>query len=78
MSLWYEIELAYVGAFDVRPCVRPSTLSNMSISGTSRPIATNFNLKHYWNGKKAVLCFGPGRIITLVAMTTALGMFWPL
>ena len=42
----------------VRPCVRASTLSNMNISETSRPITTKFYLKHHWGGGKAALGFG--------------------
>ena len=38
----------------VKPvCVRPSTLSDMNISATSRPIAIKFYLKHHWGGGKA-------------------------
>ena len=33
-----------------RPCIRLSTLSNMIISTTSRPIPTKFYLKHQWGG----------------------------
>ena len=54
----------------VRPCVRALTLSNMNISATSGPIATRFYLKHHWGGGKAVLCFRPDRIGTLVSMAT--------
>ena len=53
-----------------RPSVRPSTLLNINISETSGPIATKFYLKHYLGGRKAVLCFGPDRIGTLVSMAT--------
>ena len=46
----------------VRPSVcasvRASTLSNMNISETSRPITTKFYLKHHWGGGKAALGFG--------------------
>ena len=58
----------------VRACVRPSlrlsTLSNMIISTTSKPIPTKFYLKHHWGGGKAALCFEPDRIGTLVSMAT--------
>ena len=54
----------------VRPSVRLSTLSNMIISTTSRPIPTKFYLKHHWGGGKAALCFEPDRIGTLVSMAT--------
>ena len=45
-------------------------LSNMNISATSGPIITRFYLKHHWGGGKAVLCFRPDRIGTLVSMVT--------
>ena len=58
----------------MRPCVRvsvrPSTLSNMYISETSRPITTKFYLKHHWGGGKAALGFGADQIRTLVSMAT--------
>ena len=38
-----------------------STLSNMNISETSRPIAIKFYLKHHWGGGKAALGFGLNR-----------------
>ena len=41
----------------VRASVRASTLSNMNISETSRPITTKFYLKHHWGGEKAALGF---------------------
>ena len=47
-----------------------STLSNMNISETSRPITTKFYLKHHWGGGKAALCFGADQIRTLVSMAT--------
>ena len=61
-----------------RPSVRPSvcasvrasTLSNMNISATSKPIATKFYLKHHWGGGKAASGFWPDRIGTLVSMAT--------
>ena len=43
-------------------------LSNMNISETSWPIATQFYLKHHWGGGKAALGFGPDQIGTLVSM----------
>ena len=52
----------------VCPCVRASTLSNMNISETSRPITTKFYLKHHWDGGKAVLGFDADQIRTLVSM----------
>ena len=53
-----------------RPSVRLSTLSNIIISTTSRPIPTKFYLKHHWGGGKASLGFGPDRFGTLVSMAT--------
>ena len=50
--------------------VRPSTLSNMNISETSRPITTKFYLKHHWGGGKAALGFDADQIRTLVSMAT--------
>ena len=52
----------------VRPCVRASTLSNMNISETSRPITIKFYLKHHWGGGKAALGFGADQLRTLVFM----------
>ena len=60
-----ELEPAYV-----RACVRPSTLSNMNISETSRPIIIKFHQKHYWGGGLAALGLGQDRIRTLVSMAT--------
>ena len=57
-------------ASSVRPCVRASTLSNMNISETSRPITIKFYLKHHWGGGKAALGFGADQIRTLVSMAT--------
>ena len=54
----------------VRPCVRASTLSNLNISVTSRPITIKFYLKHHWDAGKAVLGFGADQIRTLVSMAT--------
>ena len=54
----------------VRACVRASTLSNMNISETSRPITIKFYLKHHWGWGKAALCFGANQIRTLVSMAT--------
>ena len=54
----------------VRPCVRASTLSNMNISETSRPITTKFYLKHHWGRGKAALGFDADQIRTLVSMAT--------
>ena len=50
--------------------VRASTLSNMNIYETSRPITIKFYLKHHWGGGKAALCFGADQIRTLVSMAT--------
>ena len=47
--------------------VRASTLSNMNISETSRPITIKF---YHWGGGKAELCFGADQIRTLVSMAT--------
>ena len=54
----------------VRASVRASTLSNMNISETSRPISTKFYLKHHWGGGKAALGFGADQVRTLVSMAT--------
>ena len=54
----------------VRPCIRASTLLNMNISETSRPITTKFNLKHHWGRGKAALGFDADQIRTLVSMAT--------
>ena len=54
----------------VRVCVRASTLSNMNISETRRPITTKFYLKHHWGERKAVLGFDADQIRTLVSMAT--------
>ena len=53
-----------------RPSVRLSTLSNIIISTTSRPVPTKFYLKHHWGGGKASLGLGPDRFGTLVSMAT--------
>ena len=50
--------------------VRASTLSNMNISETSRPITTKFYLNHHWGGGKAALGFDADQIRTLVSMAT--------
>ena len=54
----------------MRACVSASTLSNMNISETSRPITIKFYLKHHWGGEKAALGFGADQIRTLVSMAT--------
>ena len=54
----------------MRACMRASTLSNMNISETSRPIIIKFYLKHHWGGRKAALGFGADQIRTLVSMAT--------
>ena len=51
-------------------CVCVSTLLNINISETSGTFATKFYLKHHSGEGKAVLCFGPDRIGTLVSMAT--------
>ena len=53
-----------------RPCVRPSTLSNMNISETSWPIVIKFHLGHHWGGGLTALGFGLDRIRILVSMAT--------
>ena len=62
----YKVSLKYTHQAGV--CV--STLSNIDISETSRPIAIKFYLKHHWGEGKAALGFGPDRIRTLVSMAT--------
>ena len=64
-----------VGLYDgtragVCASVRASTLSNMNISETSRPITTKFYLKHHWGGEKAALGFDADQIRTLVSLAT--------
>ena len=46
-------------------CVGLSTLSNIDISETSRPIANKFYLKHHWGGGNAAFGFGPDLVATL-------------
>ena len=79
IQLYLTMSLAHqsrrlVGELIVYPWsgIRPSssTISNMNISATSRPIATKFYLKHHWFGGKAALGFGPDWIRTLVSMAT--------
>ena len=41
-----------------RPCVRLFTLSNMTISKTSRPIIIKFHQEHRWGGGLTALGFG--------------------
>ena len=53
-----------------RAGVRASTLANMNISETSRPITTKFYLKLHWAGGKAALGSGADQIRTLVSMAT--------
>ena len=50
--------------------VRLSTLSNMNISETSRPIVIKFHQKHHWSGGLAAFGFGPDPIRTFVSMAT--------
>ena len=54
----------------VRACVRPSTLSNMYISKTSRPIAIKLYQKHHCGGGLPVLGFEADKVRTLVSMAT--------
>ena len=54
----------------VRPSVRASTLSNMNISETSKPITIKFYLKHHCGGEKVALGFGADHIRTVVSMAT--------
>ena len=54
----------------VRPSVRPSTLSNIHISETRRPIIIKFHQKHHWGGGLTVIGFRLDRIRTLVSMAT--------
>ena len=51
-------------------CVLASTLSNMNISETNRPITIKFYLTHHWGGGKAAIGFGADQIRTLVSMAT--------
>ena len=51
-------------------CVRALTLSNMNIFSTNKPIATEFYLKHHWDGENAALGFWLDRNGNLVSMTT--------
>ena len=48
--------------------VRASTLSNMNISESSRPITIKFYLKHNWDGAKTALGFGADQIRTVVSI----------
>ena len=53
--------------------VRPSslsTISNMNISATSRPITIKFYQKHHWDGGKGCFWFWPDWIKALVSMAT--------
>ena len=50
--------------------MRPSTLSNIDISKTSRPIAIKFYLKHLCGDGKVAYGFGPDLIKSLVSMAT--------
>ena len=54
----------------VRQCVHPSTLSNINISETSRPIIIKFHLENHWGRGLTALGFGLDRIRTLVSMAT--------
>ena len=57
------LEPAYVHA-----SLCASTLSNMNISETSRPIVIKFHLEHHLGGGLAALGFGLDQIRTLVSM----------
>ena len=52
------------------PCVCVSTLSNINISKTSRPIVIKFHLEHNKGVGFTALSFGLDRIRTLVSMAT--------
>ena len=52
------------------PCLRAFTLSNISISETSRPVVIKYHLEHNWGGGLAALGFGPDQIRTVVSMAT--------
>ena len=54
----------------IRPSVHLSTLSNMNISETSRPIVIKFHQKHHWGRGLTALGVGPGQMRTLVSMAT--------
>ena len=54
----------------MRASVRASTISNLNIPKTTRPIVIKFYLKHHCGGGKVVLGFGPGRVRILVSMST--------
>ena len=42
----------------VCPCVRASTLSNMNVSETRRPIIIKFHQEHHWGGGLIALGLG--------------------
>ena len=54
----------------VRASMRASTLSNMNISETSRPITAKIYLKRHWSGGNTALGFDADQIRTLVSMAT--------
>ena len=54
----------------VRESVCLFTLSNVSISAASRPIAIKFYLMHHCGGGKTAIGFWPDRSRTLVSMAT--------
>ena len=54
----------------VSASIHPLILSNMNISATSWPIGMKFYLKHHWGGGKALVCFDPDLIRTLVSSAT--------
>ena len=76
VDLWFLAHLSrrltrWAYRMGVEPAsVRASTLSNMNISETSRPITTKFYLKHHWGGGKAALGFDADQIRSLVSMAT--------
>ena len=54
----------------VRPCIRPSTLSNINISETNRPIIIKFHQEHHLGGGLTVKGLWLDQIRTLVSMGT--------
>ena len=55
-----------------------STLSNIDIPETSRPVAIKFYLKHHWGGGKAEIVLGLDKVGTRVSMATEvpIGLYW--
>ena len=50
--------------------VRASTISNMNISETSRPIVIKFHQEHHWDRGLTALGFGLDLIRTLISRAT--------